>query len=180
MISNLISLFISSRFQKEPIYEVLAQQDGIHLPSSHTRSLAGQRPVAQAMRPAGEVLQVPMTVQEACDRVASSQLRAWPVVNDTGLIGMVSLAMLEKALSEGGSSKGLGELIEPGDFPHLHIDHSMNLALERMGSTHLDVLPIVSRANIHKLEGIVVLNDVLQFYGFAPKPATQPGSASQG
>jgi len=32
MIANLASLFISTRFQKEPIYEALAQQDGIHLP----------------------------------------------------------------------------------------------------------------------------------------------------
>jgi CIC family chloride channel protein len=32
MISNLVSLFISSRLQREPIYEVLAHQDGIHLP----------------------------------------------------------------------------------------------------------------------------------------------------
>jgi CIC family chloride channel protein len=34
MISNLVSFFIASRFQREPIYEVLAQQDGIHLPTA--------------------------------------------------------------------------------------------------------------------------------------------------
>jgi hypothetical protein len=33
MISNLVSLFISSRLQQQPIYEALAIQDGIHLPS---------------------------------------------------------------------------------------------------------------------------------------------------
>ena len=32
MISNLISYFISSRLQAEPIYEALQHQDGIHLP----------------------------------------------------------------------------------------------------------------------------------------------------
>ncbi len=47
MISNLVSFFISSRFQREPIYEVLARQDGIHLPSAHSRSLEGQRQVFQ-------------------------------------------------------------------------------------------------------------------------------------
>src|SRR6204780_4239902 len=50
MISNLISLFISSKFQPKPIYEVLAEQDGIHLPTAETRSLDGQRRVARAMR----------------------------------------------------------------------------------------------------------------------------------
>src|SRR5713226_7944457 len=37
MIANLVSFFIASRFQKEPIYEVLAHQDGIHLPKAETR-----------------------------------------------------------------------------------------------------------------------------------------------
>src|SRR6202451_3989783 len=32
MIANLVSFFLSSRLQKEPIYEALAVQDGIHLP----------------------------------------------------------------------------------------------------------------------------------------------------
>src|SRR5580704_15298484 len=42
MIANLVSLFIASRLQHEPIYEALAVQDGIHLPSAagHRR---GQR-----------------------------------------------------------------------------------------------------------------------------------------
>ena len=30
---------------------------------------------------------------------------------------------------------------------------ALNLALERMSATQLDVLPVISRANIHELEG---------------------------
>ena len=45
MISNLVSFFISSRLQREPIYEVLAYQDGIHLPSAATRQQRGGRQV---------------------------------------------------------------------------------------------------------------------------------------
>ena len=37
MISNLVSFFISSRLQREPIYTALAFQDGIHLPTAETR-----------------------------------------------------------------------------------------------------------------------------------------------
>ena len=50
MIANLTSLFISSRFQKQPIYEALAHQDGIHLPSHSTREEVSRRTVAQVMR----------------------------------------------------------------------------------------------------------------------------------
>ena len=34
MIANLVSLFLASRLQRQPIYEALAVQDGIHLPSA--------------------------------------------------------------------------------------------------------------------------------------------------
>jgi CIC family chloride channel protein len=35
------------------------------------------------------------------------------------------------------------------------------LVLERMGENQLEILPVVSRADVHKLEGIVTLRDVL-------------------
>jgi CIC family chloride channel protein len=51
------------------------------------------------------------------------------------------------------------------NFPHVHSDQGLDLALERMGANQIDVLPVVDRANVHKLEGIVTLRDVLEFYG---------------
>ncbi len=52
------------------------------------------------------------------------------------------------------------------ESPHVHPDHSLGLALERMGEAHLDVLPVVSRANIHLVLGEVTLQDILRVYGF--------------
>ncbi len=37
MIANMVSLFVASLLQHGPIYEALAVQDGIHLPSARTR-----------------------------------------------------------------------------------------------------------------------------------------------
>jgi CBS domain-containing protein len=34
-----------------------------------------------------------------------------------------------------------------------------------MGACQINAMPVVSRANIHKLEGIVTLKDVLALYG---------------
>jgi CIC family chloride channel protein len=166
MISNLVSFFISSRFQRKPIYEVLAEQDGIHLPTAETRSQDGQRRVIRAMRPAAEILDGGIPVREALERVTTSALRAWPVSGAPGIVGMISLETLQKAAGEGGAARALREFLAPGEFPHLHVDHPLSLALERMGATHLDVLPVVNRADVHKLEGIVTLQDVLNVYGF--------------
>ena len=38
MISNLIAFYISQKFQHDPIYEALARQDGLHLPSGEFRT----------------------------------------------------------------------------------------------------------------------------------------------
>jgi CBS domain-containing protein len=68
-------------------------------------------------------------------------------------------------MADGEEAKQLSDLIEPLDFPHVHADHPLYVALERMGAAKLDVLPVVSRANVHHLMGVVTLQDVLNSYG---------------
>ena len=164
MISNLVSLFISSKLQPKPIYEALAIQDGIHLPSAELRQRNGQRHVARVLRPASESLPADITVQEAMQRVRSSEFRSWVVTDQRGVIGVMNLLTLEKAASENGE-KRLLELVDPVSFPHVHPDHGLDLALDRMGANQIDVLPVVSRADVHQLLGIVTLRDVLAAYG---------------
>ena len=48
---------------------------------------------------------------------------------------------------------------------HVHMDHALHMALERMSACHIDVLPVLHRADIHKLLGVVTLKDVLDSYG---------------
>ena len=40
MISNLIAYFISHKLQRQPIYEALSAQEGVHLPTAQSRSHA--------------------------------------------------------------------------------------------------------------------------------------------
>jgi len=178
MISNLVSFFISAKLQRKPIYEELATQDGIHLPTAETRHLEAQRVVSQAMREVTETLNAEWTVQEALERVERSPFRAWPVCDSGGVIGVVSLQRLRQAASEGSADKRLMELVDAEDFPHVHVDHPLYVALERMGASHLDLLPVVSRANVHQLRGVVTIEDVLAQYGVA-EPAKQEGKSDK-
>ena len=166
MISNLVSFFISSQLQKDPIYEVLAHQDGIHLPTGDSRDVEGQRRVAQAMRAADAVLPCSMTVSDALEQVQNSAIHAWPISDQPGVVAVVSRNALEKVASDGGGTGKLEQFATAPEFPHLHADHSLSVALDRLGSSRLDALPVVSRADLHKLEGIVTLQDVLNMYGF--------------
>jgi CIC family chloride channel protein len=165
MIANLASLFISSRLQKQPIYEALAHQDGIHLPGSKSRDSFGQRKVFQVMREATETLSAQLTVQDASERVQQSQLRAWPLMDEENIVGVLSRAGLKNALEAGKGDQTLLSLLEAIEFPHVHTDHPLHLALERMSAAHIDILPVVNRADVHKMEGVISLRDVLDSYG---------------
>lgn len=174
MISNLVSFFISAKLQRKPIYEELATQDGIHLPTAETRQLEAHRVVNQAMREATETLNAEWTVQEALERAERSEFRAWPVCDTRGVIGVLSLQSLRQEAHEGSADKRLAEFVDASDFPHVHVDHPLYVALERLGASQLDLLPVVSRADVHQLRGVVRLEDVLAQYGVA-----EPGEAAK-
>lgn len=169
MIANLASLFISSRFQKQPIYEALAHQDGIHLPSSKSHRELEQRRVSRIMRSAVETLPAQMSVREAAEKVRMSAFRAWLLMDEGSVVGVLNRSILENALANGKAEQSLMSLLDSLDFPHVHADQALHLALERMSSAHVDILPVVNRANVHKLEGVVTLKDLLDSYGVAPQ-----------
>jgi chloride channel protein, CIC family len=165
MISNLVSFFISSRLQREPIYEVLAYQDGIHLPSAETRHQRGGRQVGYLLRSPAETLSAAASVGDALQFANTSLQRCWPVSDERGVIGVLNESRLRRAAEQYGNGKRLAELVDAQLFPHLHADQSLHLALERMGESGFDLLPVVSRADVHQLEGVVLRRDVLDSYG---------------
>ena len=165
MISNLVSYFISSRLQREPIYEQLAHQDGIHLPLAETRQSERQRQVGQVMRPAVEFLDAGESIQAALDKSGASGHRTWLVRDPCGIIGVLTREQLQETSQDSAPAKKVRDLVRGPEFPHMHADQSFDLALARMGSTHNDLLPVVSRANVHELLGVVRLQDVLESYG---------------
>ena len=165
MIANLTSLFISRRFQKQPIYEALAHQDGIHLPTAGTLHQKSTRTVAQVMRRTPKILAAQARVEEAVEETRASSFRIWPVAEKDYFLGMVSRETLECALVDGRKELPLKAIVDTRHVQHVHLDHALHLALERMSAYHLDVLPVIHRADIHKLLGVVTLHDVLDSYG---------------
>jgi CIC family chloride channel protein len=176
MIANLLSYYISSRLQEEPIYEALLHQDGIHLPSgAGARAKEKVLHVRDGLQPGGEPLAGSLTVSEARER-ADKRYEAWPVADTDGLIGMVSLQRLDQALAAGDGGCLLAELIgHPGpaenlsndNFPHLHADHTLDVALRKIAETGWKVLPVVSRDNVREWKGTITLTDILAAYGVA-------------
>jgi CIC family chloride channel protein len=164
MIANLVSLFVASLLQHEPIYEALAVQDGIHLPSARTRLRLDQHTVAEIVKDPVLLLESAITVREALGRIRASRLQTALVTDQRGVIGVITQSQMEIEADED-ASKILDDLKREPIFPHIHADQGLDLALERMGSNQIDLLPVVSRADVHTLMGIVTLQDILDAYG---------------
>jgi len=173
MISNLIAFYISQRFQHEPIYEALARQDGLHLPSGAARQVARQLRVSTALQAGPPPLAANLPLAEAARRLAGTTFGSWPVVDDRGLAGMIRSSDITSAVKSGRGSTSVRDLLDELDpetsddeaVPHVHGDQPLGLALTRMGATRHTVLPVVSRANVRSLLGVVTLPDILRAYG---------------
>ena len=174
MIANLIAFYISRKLQKEPVYEALAQQDGLNLPTRAAGAQSEALRVSTATREAPQSLTPEMMVAEAAERVKDTILESWPVADELGLVGMVRTRHIAAALDQGRQEMTIARLMQIArrsdpdrsvEMPHVHNDQPLSRALARMRDNGHNVLPVVSRANARIMLGIVTLADILKAYG---------------
>jgi CIC family chloride channel protein len=174
MISNLIAFYISRKLQRVPIYEALAQQDGLHLPTRTSGGKSAVLRVSTAIREAPGSLTPDMTIGAAAERVTDSIFESWPVADELGLVGMVRTRHIAAAVDQGRLEMTIerlmqvarrSDLITSVEMPHVHNDQPLSRALARMRDNGHKVLPVVSRANARIMLGVVTLADILKAYG---------------
>jgi CBS domain-containing protein len=142
------------------------------------------------MRPAPLSLPAAATIATARDRARRQSLGLVAVHDERGFRQLLALADLETAADGGLGERPVTALIdavssaasEDNAESHLHPDHPLSLALERLGASHHRFLPVVSRANVRKLVGIVTVDDILACYGVAPRewPPEPPTAEARG
>src|SRR5580658_7788043 len=111
MISNLISFFISKLLQPEPIYEALALQEGVYLPTGEAREeLYGER-VGEITRPLSDetpLLPIDTAIDAARRFLDQRHCNSWPVGERNFVVGVVGRRDMETAEEK---SKVLRDLI---------------------------------------------------------------------
>jgi CIC family chloride channel protein len=163
MISNLISFFISRTLQPEPIYEALALQEGVYLPTGESREeFAGIR-VSEILDRDAELLPEAAELDQAVAFLKARACSSWPTGDERCVRGMVGMHQLETAPV--GASTVADLIGNASQFPHVHMDHAASQVLERMRGSGVDSMPVVSRADIHELLGVVTLTRLLAAYG---------------
>ena len=173
ILSNAIAYFISRTFQPTPIFDLISRQDGLDLPSLEEEREVPLLRVEDAMRPPlGQTLTGKLPLPEAQQRVQGS-------AQDYFVVGMggdewsgISRAVLLDMISN--SDIPLAQVLTDR-VPYLHPDHPLDTALRLIGGRQ--VLPVVHRANVQQLLGVVSLDDVMRAYRGAgineshPEPA---------
>lgn len=159
MVANLLSLVISRRFQPVPVYHALLHQDGVHLPSPAMHGPASVRTARQVMSTDAVLLPADLLVDDAYARTGGDHRPAHLVGTRDRFLGTVTREQLEAWQASGKGGEPLGPLL-PHAFVHAHPDHPIDVVLERLAENG-GVLPIVDRAEVHRLAGVVTPDSLL-------------------
>ncbi len=163
MISNLIAYLISRQYQPTPLFDMLSKQDGLDLPSMEERREAETLRVEDALRPySGPILHRRESIGEASKIATKSAPPVLLVQDGEGSWNSIAKEELQRQAEAGNTAAPLSSLLPSSPLPHVHPDQVLDDALRRLGDAPL--LPVVSRADLKKLEGVVSLSDILQAY----------------
>jgi CIC family chloride channel protein len=155
MIANMVSFAISRRFQRVPIYEALAMQDGIHLPRP-ARDRHDSATVSSVM-----ITGVPILPDSAFLKDLPADARGCVVVTEEGVTAAFSASDLRSAFVAGRPDTPLTAFIgDDVSYPHVHPDHSVEDALERIEDAETSAIAVLDRADIRHVLGIATLDDV--------------------
>jgi CIC family chloride channel protein len=163
IVANTFAYVISRGLQPTAIFDVLTRQDGLDLPSMEEQREEGILRVEDAMRPVTTpALDAEKTLDQAFESLDVDSPDVLLVrLNPTGW-SSVTKPELETMLKQGKGGLTLSSLLDGPHIPYLHPDHPLETALRYVDRWPL--VPVVNRADLRKLEGVVSEHDVLNRY----------------
>ena len=163
MISNTIAYLVSRKYQDVALFDLLAKQDDLELPSMEEQREQVVLRVEDAMRkPDALPLQASDTLARALEIAETSPEEILLVRFPTGRWASITKKDLRAAASDRSKETLLREVLSTARLPVLHPDQRLDDVL-RFIQGHT-VLPVVSRAGLRKLEGVLSLPDILNAY----------------
>jgi CIC family chloride channel protein len=163
MISNTIAYLISRKYQDASLFDLLAKQDNLELPSMEEQREQIVLRVEDAMRKLDSPpLQASDTLARALEIAETSTEEVLLVRFSTGRWTGIARKDLPGMSSAHPKQTPLREVLSTARLPMLHPDQRLDEAL-RFIQGH-DLLPVVSRAGSRKLEGVLSLPDILTAY----------------
>jgi CIC family chloride channel protein len=163
MISNTIAYLISRRYQDVALFDLLAKQDNMELPSMEEQREQIILRVEDAFRqPNSPPLQASDTLARAMEIAEASTEDYLLVRFPTGRWAGIARKDLPEIAAKYPKETQLREVLSTARLPVLHPDQRLDDALRFIQGHQL--LPVVGRAGSRKLEGVISLPDILAAY----------------
>jgi CIC family chloride channel protein len=163
MISNTIAYLISRRYQDVALFDILAKQDNMELPSMEEQREQIILRVEDAFRqPNSPPLQASDTLARAMEIAEASTEDYLLVRFPTGRWAGIARKDLPEIAAKYPKETQLREVLSTARLPVLHPDQRLDDALRFIQGHQL--LPVVGRAGSRKLEGVISLPDILAAY----------------
>jgi CIC family chloride channel protein len=163
IVANTVAYLISRSLQPVPIFDVLTRQDGLILPSLEEQREETILRGEDAMQP------VPAVVLDGDGPIAQAELRVRDLPDKIFLVRMapsgwatLTRDLLDRLMKEGKGNLTLTSVLPAQRLPHLYPDLPLDSALRHVSQSEL--IPVLSRADSHELEGVVTRDNVLTRY----------------
>jgi CIC family chloride channel protein len=163
MIANMLSYMISKHYQPKPVYHALLEQDHIHLPGPESRVPVDAWRARDIMRLDDGILFIApaSTIENARDIAVERRAQGLLIGNREKLDGLVSSNDLERMTRAGKGADPVSSILIP-DWKHVHPDHPIELALQRL-KKNPGVLPVLSRSHVQRVEGVITQESLTEF-----------------
>jgi chloride channel protein, CIC family len=163
IVANTFAYFISRTLQPTPIFDALSRQDGLELPSMEEQREESILRVEDAMRPPTDpFLDAEDNLERALRLSAQAQHDVLLVRLRNSGWSSISKAEIKSMVDEGRGTQMVESVLTADAVPSLHPDMSLDTALRYVD--RWPVVPVVHRADLRELEGVITQRDVLERY----------------
>lgn len=162
MISTMVAYFISRSFQKVPLFDMLARQDGLVLPSIEEQREQVAPVVEKAMQRGAALVCGPSDTVTSVISRAESKPDSPILMHSRREWRLLDRAQLKLLAEDKSRTHTAADADGKGPLPILFPDLTLEEALQVVGDWPL--LPVVNRADLSKLEGIITLADILRAF----------------
>jgi CIC family chloride channel protein len=160
MVANLLSFYLSRRFQPLPLYHALLEQDHVHLPSAVARSGDETWTAEHVMSADMRFIDGEMSVTDAAAWLSESGDQAALIGNADTFKGIVGRDRLREAVDAGRGDAPVTAVIETPGL-HAHPDHPLAVVVERLAHSE-GIIPIVSRTDATSVLGVVTVEGIMR------------------
>jgi chloride channel protein, CIC family len=163
IISSLVAYVISRKYQRVPLFDLLARQDGFYLPSIEEKREQTTLTIEAAMQAEGAIVVSPnQSIAEIARRAEVKP--GLPLLSllrkgEWRLLDRDEIMRLSKDTSANVASL---EAIAKGPLPILFRDQSLDEALQVLADW--PVLPVVNRSDLSRLEGVITVAEILRAF----------------